>query len=182
MAIAVHSSSFHFSVYSVPYVYTEQNTQYRALLAISQSTPDFAAGKDYQLGTAVVRLGLAGIESSAGTNFMMICNTGDFALSSNNWYNPRQRLAPSHMAARDDDDSGDGDGDGDAQVWNQCFFHFHPATLQIVILLYVYQSKALLSLVKLYGQFVFCRFWQIHTFSTRSNPGLHALVLWQGDT
>ena len=32
------------------------------------------------------------------------------------------------------------------------FFHFHLATLQIGILLYVYQSKAFLSLVKLHGQ------------------------------
>ena len=73
-----------------------------------------------------VRVDLVGIEISAGTNFMMICNTGDFALSSNNWYNPRGRLGgPSHMAATDDDD-------------HLIFlyrvlesFHFYPAWLQI---------------------------------------------------
>ena len=56
----------------------------------------------------MVRVELAGIEISAETNFMMICNTGDFALSSNNWYNPRHPLAPTHMPARDDD-AGDAD-------------------------------------------------------------------------
>ena len=73
-----------------------------------------------------VRVDLAGIEISAGTNFMMICNTGDFALSSNNWYNPRGRLGgPSHMAATDDDD-------------HHIFlyralesFHFYPAWMQM---------------------------------------------------
>ena len=41
-----------------------------------------------------VRFDLQAIEIRAGTNFMMICNTGDFALSSNNWSNPRRPLQP----------------------------------------------------------------------------------------
>ena len=71
----------------------EQHSLSNSVLSTIFIIPD-KVGKDYQPANAAAWVDLQGIESGAVDNFMMICNTGDFALSSNNWSNPRRPLQP----------------------------------------------------------------------------------------
>ena len=79
----------------------EQHSLSNSVLSTIFIIPD-KVGKDYQPANAAAWVDLQGIESGAVDNFMMICNTGDFALSSNKYYNPRP-LLPSHVVGGKDE-------------------------------------------------------------------------------